>query len=325
VAAPHCLHLLGHRLLGRRDDAIRRGLHALAPVFHGPALRQVAVNRIVRAGLIGHAVRRDATRHAFGEHVGGIAQQADRHRLAGLLRFFEHRERFVEGLRFFIDVTRFQTEVDTRLVALDRDHREARHRRRERLRAAHAAETAGQNPAALRLAVEMLVRDREERLVRTLHNPLAADVNPAARSHLTVHHQALAIEFVEVFPRRPMRHQVRVGQQHARCVRMRAEHADRLARLDQQRFVFVQVLQRRENLIVAIPVTRSTANPAIHDQRMRMLGHFRVQIVLDHPVRGFRDPGLAGLFRAARCADGAGRVESRIDVFRVVHDGSRNA
>ncbi|NYH19333.1 hypothetical protein GGD41_006561 [Paraburkholderia bryophila] len=283
------------------------------------------MNRIVRAGLIGHAVRRDAACHAFGEHVDRIAHQTDRHRLAGLLRFVEHGERFVERLRFFIDVTRLQTEVDARLVAFHRNHREARHRSRERLRAAHAAQTAGQNPAALRVAVEMLVRHREKRLVGSLHDPLAADVDPAARRHLAVHHQALAVEFVEVFPRRPMRHQIRIRQQHARRVGMRAEHADRLARLDQQRFVLFEVFERREDLIETIPVARGPANTAVHDQRMRMLGDFRVQVVLDHPVRGFRDPGLAGLFCAARGADGTGGIETRVDVLRVVHDGPRNA
>jgi hypothetical protein len=40
-----------------------------------------------------------------------------------------------------------------------------------------------------------------------------------------------------------MRYQIRIRQQHARRVFMRAEHADQLARLDQQRFVFVQLFQ----------------------------------------------------------------------------------
>ncbi len=283
------------------------------------------MNRVVRAGLIGHAVRRDVALHEFGEHIGGIAEQADRYGRTRLLRFFDHRERFVECHRLLVDVTRLQAEVDARFIAFDGDHREARHRRRERLRAAHAAEATCQDPAALRIAIEVLVRHREERLVRALHDALAADVDPAARRHLAVHHQALAVEFVEMIPVRPVRHEVRIREQHARCVGMRAEYANRLARLNQQRLVLFEVLQRREDLIEAIPVTRRAPDAAVHDERMRMLGHFRVQIVLDHPVRGFRDPGLAGFLAAARCADRAGRVETRVDVFRVVHDALGSA
>ena len=40
-----------------------------------------------------------------------------------------------------------------------------------------------------------------------------------------------------MLPGRPVRHQVGVGDQHARRVRVGAEHADRLARLHQQRLV----------------------------------------------------------------------------------------
>ena len=70
--------------------------------------------------------------------------------------------------------------------------------------------------------------------------PWAADVDPRAGGHLAVHHQALAIELVEMLPGRPARHQVGVGDQHARRVRVGAEHADRLARLDQQGLVVLQ-------------------------------------------------------------------------------------
>ena len=125
-------------------------------------------------------------------------------------------------------------------LALDREHRRAGHRRRERLRAAHAAEPAGQDPLVGELAAVVLPPRFGEGLVGALHDALAADVDPRARRHLAVHHQALAVELVEVLPRRPLRHEVRVGDQHARRVGVRLEHADRLARLDQQRLVVVR-------------------------------------------------------------------------------------
>ena len=114
-----------------------------------------------------------------------------------------------------------QAHVDAALLAFDREHRRARHRRSERLRAAHAAEPCRQDPLVVEHAAVVLATRFGKRLVRALHDALAADVDPRAGRHLAEHHQALAIELVEVLPRRPMRDQVRIGDQHARRVRMR--------------------------------------------------------------------------------------------------------
>ena len=68
-------------------------LHApLVPLLHGPALRQIAVDRIVGRGLIGQRVRVECrARAASCEHVHDVAEQADRHGLAVLLRGLEQR------------------------------------------------------------------------------------------------------------------------------------------------------------------------------------------------------------------------------------------
>ena len=67
--------------------------------------------------------------------------------------------------------------------------------------------------------------------------PCAADVDPRAGGHLAVHRQPEVLEPAELVPRRPFGHEVRVGDQHARRPLVRAEDADRLARLDEQRLV----------------------------------------------------------------------------------------
>ena len=148
-----------------------------------------------------------------------------------------------------------QAHVDARLAAFDREHRGARHRRRQRLRAAHAAQARGQDPAAAwpRSPREVLPHRLGERLVGPLHDALRADVDPRARGHLAVHHQALAVELVEVVPGGPLRHQVRVGDQHARRVGMGPEDRDRLARLDQQRLVVAQALAASRGSRRSIP------------------------------------------------------------------------
>jgi len=117
-------------------------------------------------------------------------------------------QRLVERRCLVIDVPGAQPKVDTALVALHDEAAEPRHRGRQRLRPTHATKTTGQDPATGGVAAEVLGGHGVERLVRSLHDALGADVDPAARRHLPVHHQASAIQFVEVLPRRPLRHQV---------------------------------------------------------------------------------------------------------------------
>ena len=191
-------------------------------------------------------------------------------------------------------------------------------RGRQRLRAAHAAQAGGEDPAPFQVAVVMLAAHFHEGFVGALHDALAADVDPAAGGHLPVHHQTLFIEFVEMLPRGPVRHQVGIGDQHARRIGVGGEHADRLAGLHQQGLVVFQVAQRFQDGVIAGPVARGAADAAVDDERGGIFGHFRIQIVLQHPVRRFAEPGLAAELRAARRADDAGGVMPGGSVARIV-------
>ena len=211
-------------------------------------LRQIAVDRIVRRGLVGDDVGPHAAAHQFGKDIGGVAEQADRDRLPVAAGFFDDRQRLVEIVRLHVEIAGAQAHLDAARLAFDREARSAGHRGGERLRAAHAAKTGGQDPAAGEIAAIMLAADFDEGLVGALNDALGADIDPRAGGHLAVHHQALAIELVEMIPGRPVRHEVGIGDQHARRVGMGAEHADRLARLDEQGLVGLQPLQRGDDL-----------------------------------------------------------------------------
>ncbi|MNV26739.1 hypothetical protein D3C71_1178640 [compost metagenome] len=158
-------------------------------------------------------------------------------------------------------------------------------------------------------------------LVRALHDALRADVDPATRRHLAVHEQALLVQLAEVFPVGPLRHQVGVGQQHAGRVGVGLEHAHGLARLDEQGFVVVQVFERGEDLVKALPVARSTANAAVHHQVLGALGHLGVEVVLDHAVGRLGEPALASELAAARCADHTAGVVAGVGVGGGGNDG----
>ena len=278
------------------------------PALDAPARRQVAVDQVVRAGLVGDEVGPDAAPHELGQDLGGVAEQADRTRLLRRGAGRHARQRVVEAARLFVEVAAAQAEVDPALLALDGQRHRAGEGGGQRLRAAHAAEAGGQDPAPGQIAAVVLPARFDEGLVGALHDALAADVDPRAGGHLAVHHQALAIELVEVLPGRPLRHQVRVRDQHPRRVGVGAEHADRLAALHQQRLVGPQRPQRVEDRVEAVPVARRLADAAVDDERVGVLGDLGVEVVLDHPVGGLDEPVGAGDLarRAARARDADG-------------------
>ncbi|OQV66734.1 hypothetical protein AK51_02415 [Serratia nematodiphila DZ0503SBS1] len=69
--------MIGHRLLGGGDHLGWLGLGALAILFPAPALRQVAVQRIVGAGLVGDHVRAHAAAHQLRQDFRRVAAQGD--------------------------------------------------------------------------------------------------------------------------------------------------------------------------------------------------------------------------------------------------------
>jgi len=155
---------------------------------------------------------------------------------------------------------------------------------------------------------DVLAERLGKRLVRPLHDALRADVDPRARGHLAIHHEALAVELLEMLPRGPVRHEVGVGDQHARRIGVRAQHRDGLARLHEQRFVVAQALQRREDGVEAFPVARGAPDAAVDHQLGRVLGDVRIEVVLDHAERRLGEPAAARELRAARGAHDAARV-----------------
>ena len=128
----------------------------------------------------------------------------------------------------------------------------------------------------------MLAAHFGEGFVGALNDALGSDIDPRARRHLAIHHEALAIELVEVVPVGPMRHQVGIGDEDARRILVGAEDADRLAGLHQQRFIGLERAQAGDDAVEGFPIARRAANAAIDDQFLRPLRHARIEIVHQH-------------------------------------------
>ncbi len=149
----------------------------------------------------------------------------------------------------------------------------------------------------------MLTTGFDEGFIGALHNPLAANVDPATRGHLAIHRQPFGIQFVKVFPGRPVWDQVGVGNQNARRVFVGFKHADRLAGLHQQGFVVFQFGQGLNNGVIALPVARGAANAAVHHQFVGVFRNLRIKVVHQHAQWCFGEPAFGGKGGAARGAD----------------------
>jgi hypothetical protein len=74
---------------------------------------------------------------------------------------------------------------------------------------------------------------------------------------------------------------------------MSAEHADRLAGLDEQGLVVLQPAQGRDDAIERRPVARRPPNSAIDDELAGPLSDVGIEVVHQHPQRRFGEPALS--------------------------------
>jgi hypothetical protein len=308
-----------------RDDRRARTSHVLVRIGRAQCrrfvdrepLRDVPGQRIVRGGLVGDEIEVLAARRELRNEVRRVAEQPDRQRAAVACRAPDARQRVVERIGGLVEIPRLQTALDPLRVDLDAEDRRAGHRPRERLRAAHAAEAGGKDrPAAQVRRVEVLLAGGGERLVRALQDPLAADVDPGAGGHLAVHRQALGLEPPELVPGRPLRHEQRVRDQHARCALVRREDADGLAALDEQGLVGAELEQRRDDRPQRPGAPRGLAGSAVDDEVLGTLGHLGVEVVEQHSQRRLRRPLARVQLGPARRADGREIATERFHALR---------
>ena len=230
------------------------------------AVGHVAVQRVVRRGLVGDEVGGEPAAHQLGIDVRGVAEQRDRQRLLRFDGLVGEAQRLVQSVRRHVDVRSLEAALDAVRVDLDAQRDAAGHRDGERLGAAHAAEAGGEDEPAGEIGAVVLLPGGREGLVRALQDALGADVDPAAGGHLPVHRQAQRIQAPELVPVGPVGHQVGVGDEHARRLGVGREHAHRLAARHEQRLVVAEAAQRRGDRVERLPAARRLAGAAVDDQ-----------------------------------------------------------
>ena len=111
-----------------------------------------------------------------------------------------------------------------------------------------------------------------------------------------------------------MSHVAQAGTSSALAMSTRGAHGcvrntrDRLSRLHEQRLVVLERAQRRDDRVERLPAARGAAGAAVDDEIVGPFGDLGIEIVHQHPQRGFLRPSFAGERRAARRADMAAEV-----------------
>src|SRR5262249_29763043 len=156
---------------------------------------------------------------------------------------------FIERARYLVAISALQSFFDPRRVDVDAKKNGAVHGCGERLCAAHTTEAAAYNKSSFKRTAKMFPRSGGKCLERPLHNSLTADVYPRSGGHLPIHCESKTLKPVEFGVVVPLADQVRIRDQNARRLFMRPKFSHRLTRLNEQRFVISQLLQRTHDRI----------------------------------------------------------------------------
>jgi hypothetical protein len=166
----------------------------------------------VRRRLVGDQVEGLSTTRKLRDHVGGVAENANGQSATFARSRSYPCERVVQRVGSLVEVARLEPAPNPFGIDLDAEDRGTRQGAGKRLRAAHPAQAGRKDRSAREISrPEVFLSGRGKRLVRPLENPLRADVDPASGRHLAEHRQPESLQSAELIPRRPPRHEQRIG------------------------------------------------------------------------------------------------------------------
>ncbi len=239
-------------------------------------------------------------------HLGGVTVNRDRERLASRPSFLGPAKGFVERRCRPVDIPETEPSLDALAIDLDEKADAAVQGDGERLGASHSSEASGEHEPAGQRAAEMLAGTGAEGLVGSLQNALCADVDPGARGHLSVHREPHRLVSPEVLPVAPLGHEERVGDEDPWRVRVRLEHSDRLAGLDEQGLVSLEAPERPHDRVIRLPAPGRLAGSSVDDEILPPLGDVRIEVVHEHPEHRFLRPAFAAELGPAWRSNGSG-------------------
>src|SRR5207302_7454402 len=104
----------------------------------------------------------------------------------------------------------------------------------------------------------------------------------------------------------PLGHEEGVGDEDPWRVRVRLEHSDRLAGLDEQGLVAPEAPERSYDRVIGLPAAGRLAGSSVDDEILPPLGDVGVEVVHEHPERRLLRPALTTELGPARRSNGSG-------------------
>ena len=180
------------------------------------ALGHIAIDQVMRAGLVGDDIGDDAAPGDLGIDFGGIADKADGGGTLFGYGLFDHVERAIKVRGDGFEIADFLAFPRPLRVDIDAEDRPARHAPGQRLGAAHAAQPGGEDEPPGQIAAKAVFGDAHEDLIGALDDALAADILPRARRQPAPADQPLALQLVEHLRLGPLPHQIAIGHDDQR-------------------------------------------------------------------------------------------------------------
>ena len=262
----------------------------------------------MRRGLVGDEVEALAGGRPGGFDLGGVADQGDaRAGSPSRRRGARPCERLGRVGGQPVDVADIEPAPGARLVDLDDDADAVVHRHRQRLGAAHPAEPGRERDRPAQGAAEMLAGRLGERLVGALQDALRPDVDPRARrssGRTSSGPSRSSSRKTSQVAHLPTRFELAMRTRGAHgCVRTTPTG------LPDWMSSVSSPSSRRSSRTMASNASQRTGGstgPAVDDEVVGVLGDLRIEVVHEHPERGFLLPAAAAELAPAWRADGAG-------------------
>ncbi len=186
----------------------------------------------MRAGLICHDIDRNFSPSKLRKHFRGVSHKTNRIGARFIFRQKCHFDGLVDVRCHKVEVPMFDPSLQPRLIDVDDDNNSLVEGDREGLSPSHSSTSSGEGEGSGQCPAKMLASHSPESFIRSLKNPLGANVNPRSRRHLAVHGQSECLESAKFWPGSPIPHEVRVRDQDSGRPLMGAEYSHGLARLD---------------------------------------------------------------------------------------------
>ena len=240
----------------------------------------------------------------LGEDLGGVAEQADRQRPLGVARLDRQREGVVDVGGLDVEVAVVDAAVDAGLVAVHADRHALVHRHRQRLRAAHAADACGEGDGAgqgVRRTSSSRPHRRSRRCPAGCPACRCRSTSPPSSARTSSGPAASSLRNCSQFAQSPTRLELAISTRGAHTwVRNTPtglpDCTSMVSSFSRSRSVAHDRVER-------LPAAGGATGAAVDHEVLGVLGDLGVEVVHQHPQRGFLLPALAGDVGAARGAD----------------------